>query len=102
MLEGVPEIDVVILRDLHINTNQIIIEYSTSDITAKGIDSIAFERCLSIPVGSRGGDFCGDYLQTSGTLVIDEGASSGIFKVQIVDDLCHERFPEFIQVSDIF
>ena len=47
----------------------------------------------------RGPAGCGDYQHSSGVVVIPEGVKSGGFTVNILDDLCKERFMEYVQVT---
>ena len=75
------------------------IEFATSDLTAQGVDPAKYAACLLISVGERAAAGCGDYEQTSGVVVIAAGDTSGGFTVSIVDDLCRERFMEYIQVQ---
>jgi len=77
----------------------VIVEYSTSDLTALGVDKYKFAACMQIPTNLRGPAKCGDYQQTSGNLLIPAGANSGGFKVPIMNDLCLEQFPKYIQIT---
>lgn len=87
-----------ILRDLSVFAGALAIEYATSDLTARGVDSTKYAACMLLSVGLRAAAGCGDYEQTSGVVHIAAGDTSGGFTVSIVDDLCRERFMEYIQV----
>lgn len=91
-------VTVTILRDLAVYAGAMAVEYATSDLTAQGVDRAKYAACLLLSVGERAAAGCGDYEQTSGVLEIAAGDSSGGFTVSIVDDLCRERFMEYIQV----
>jgi hypothetical protein len=89
---------ITVLRDVSVYAGALAVEYATSDLTARGIDSEHFEACLMTPIAARPDAHCGDYEQTSGVLVIAAGDTSGGFYVRIMDDLCYERRLEYIQV----
>jgi len=88
-----------VTRNLAVFAGDVIIEYATSDITALGVDKYKFSECMGIATNLRGPAKCGDYQQTSGNLLIPAGANSGGFKVPIMNDLCLEKFPKYIQVT---
>jgi hypothetical protein len=91
-------VTVTLLRDLSVYAGDMVVEYATSDLTARGVDEAQYQACLGISPGLRAAAGCGDYLHTSGVVVIPADATSGGFTVSIVDDLCRERFMEYIQV----
>ena len=91
-------VTVTILRDTSVYDDVLVLEYSTSDLTAEGVDSNKYEECLRLPPMQRGPAKCGDYEQTSGEMTIAAGDDRGTFTVGLVDDLCKEKFVEFIQV----
>jgi hypothetical protein len=76
----------------------IVLEYATSDLTARGVDSIKYAACMKLTVRDRGAAGCGDYELTTGHVVINPGDNSGGFTINIMDDLCYERYMEYIQV----
>ena len=71
--------------------------YSTSDLTAKGIDSTKFDECLSLGLKLRTSG-CGDYEQSSGEITFDVGITSTTFYVRIMNDPCFEHYSEYVQV----
>ncbi len=79
-------------------SGQIVLEYATSDLTARGVDTDKFTACLRLSTLERGPAGCGDYEQSTGRVVIEEGDMSGGFTVRVVDDLCYERFMKYLQV----
>lgn len=89
---------VTLLRDREIYDGRIIVEYATSDLTAKGVDALKYAECMKMATLLRAAAGCGDYEQTSGVIVMESTDDKGGFTVNIVDDLCYERFMEFIQV----
>ncbi len=89
---------VTLLRDPDVYSGQIVLEYATSDLTARGVDTPKFTACMRLSVRERGPAGCGDYEQSTGLVVIAPGDMSGGFEVKLVDDLCYERFVKFIQV----
>jgi hypothetical protein len=100
VLEGNSDlVKVKVLRDRQVFNGEVIIEYSTSDLTAKGIDADLWAQCDAAPAALRGPLGCGDYRQTSGLLTIPAGAQEASFNVPIVNDLCRERFLEYLQVT---
>jgi hypothetical protein len=46
----------------------------------------------------RGLSYCGDYKQTKGFLVFEDGKTIEGFQVPIVNDLCFEKKLKFIEV----
>lgn len=90
---------VTLIRDAAIYSGRVVLEYATSDLTARGIDTTKFDACMMLSVRERGLAGCGDYEQTTGQMVIEAGDMSGGFTVRIMDDLCFERFMEYLQVT---
>lgn len=74
-------------------------EFATSDLTAHGVDDAKYEECLQISPEKRAAADCGDYLLTAGIVEFTPGSAAAGFTVSIVDDLCRERFMEYIQVT---
>jgi hypothetical protein len=99
VLEGYDSYAIVTIdRDLNIYSGKIALAYATSDLTAMGVDSDKFQACYALSPSVRGAALCGDYEQTSGIIVIDEGDDTGGFRVNIINDLCKEVFMKYIQV----
>ena len=71
--------------------------YSTSDLTAVGVDTAKFDDCMSIPSPDRDG--CGDYEQTSGVVTFNPDEQHAYFVIRIVDDLCIENHLEYVQLN---
>ena len=86
------------LRDVTVYDGPISVAYSTSDITAKGVDQIKFTECLAMATNLRAKFGCGDYEQTAGTIKFASGSNSGGFNVRITNNLCLERHFRYIQV----
>lgn len=89
---------VTMIRDLDVYDGELVLEYATSDLTARGVDSAKFAECLTIPTADRSPAACGDYEQTAGLMVIKSGVTTGGFTVNIMDDYCYERDLKYIQV----
>jgi hypothetical protein len=99
VLEGYDKfVTLTVLRDLEVYAGEVVLEYATNDLTAKGIDTERYDFCLRLPVSQRASKGCGDYEQTAGHLVIPAGVTSGGFTVRIMDDLCFSRNMKYIQV----
>lgn len=90
-----------LLRDLPVYAGAMVVEYATSDLTARGVDEAKYEACMQMSPQLRAAAGCGDYLHATGVVVFEPGAASAGFTVSIVDDLCRERFMEYIQVRGI-
>ncbi len=88
-----------VLRDLQIYDGELILEFATSDLTAKGIDSNHYQFCMNHTAVERHRLGCGDYEQTVGIIVFPAGVSSSGFTVNVIDDDCYERDMKYIQVS---
>jgi hypothetical protein len=73
------------------------IGYSTSDLTAIGVDRHKFHACSNMRVDDRQG--CGDYEQSSGILTFAVGQNKATFNIQIMNDSCWERQLEYIQLN---
>lgn len=91
-------ITITVMRNVDVYDDMLMLEYSTSDLTATGVDTNKYNDCLQLPPKLRSPAGCGDYEHTSGIMTIAAGDDRGTFVVGIVDDLCRERFLEFIQV----
>lgn len=76
-----------------------LVTYSTSDITALGVDKQTFDSCLLLPISERGGTQCGDYELTTGDLVLNAGLSSKSFFVRVMDNGCYEHAMESFKVQ---
>lgn len=88
-----------LLRDPAVYSGRVVLEYATSDLTARGVDSAKFDACMALSVRERGPAGCGDYEQSAGLVVIEPGDMSGGFTVRVLDDLCFERFSTYLQVT---
>lgn len=96
-------VDDVLLRSAHgrshVANERLVVAYATSDVTARGIDDAHYAYCMRLPPMQRDLAGCGDYRQTQGYLIFEAGVSTRSFTVPLVDDLCYERQPKFIQVT---
>ena len=90
---------VTVLRDVNVFDGALSIEYATSDISAKGVDSEKYTVCLSMAASLRADANCGDYEQTTGVIYFSEGANSGGFEVNVMNDQCRQRFFRYIQLT---
>ena len=101
VIEGIdPQAAVLLNRDVLVYSGEMTLHYATSDLTATGVDSLKFAACQKLATLERGAALCGDYEQTRGIVTIPAGYSSGSFSVNIMNDLCKERFMKYIQVSN--
>ena len=91
------EIKIFLQRDLAWSNSTFSIHYSTSDLSAIGVDTYKYEKCLQLHASERDG--CGDYEQAAGEVRFDEGEEFTYFTVRIMDDLCTERNMEFVQLN---
>ena len=89
---------ITVLRDVTIYNGPLTIAYATSDLSAKGVDADKFTACLGVATNLRAPEGCGDYQQTSGTFSLPQGANSGGFQVNIMNNLCKERYFRYLQV----
>lgn len=95
-LEGTDkEVVVNVVRDK--NDHNVNIGYSTSDLSATGVDQTKILKCHELSIENRSG--CGDYEQTAGILHLAEGQSVASFSIKIVDDNCRERHMEYVQLN---
>eukprot|EP01041_Mallomonas_annulata_P002557 gene2557-4990_t len=100
ILEGQRNFIVVsIIRDSNVYANDITIEYATSDLTAKAINSTHYDYCMQLDPFRRSYSDCGDYKQTNGLLTIPYGKNYGAITVFIVDNLCRDRFMKYLQIT---
>jgi hypothetical protein len=86
-----------VVRDSSHVSSVLTVGYSTSDLTAVGVDPDKFDACLALPAAQKDG--CGDYEQTSGELTFLAGSASATFTVRIMNDFCRERYMEYVQVA---
>ncbi|CAM9590200.1 unnamed protein product, partial [Discosporangium mesarthrocarpum] len=75
------------------------VAFATSDLTARGVDSVAYQLCWELPVRGRDSAVCGDYEQTAGELTFAPGETTSSFFVRVMDDHCPEHYPEYVQLS---
>ena len=99
MLEGSNfKATIKVLRDVNIFSGPMVLEYATSDLSAKGIDSYKFAECEQLSAAKRESAGCGDYLQSTGIISFAEGSNSGGFDVFIMNDNCLQRYFRYVQV----
>ena len=99
-LEGThADVSIYVSRNPDIYAGELVLEYATSDLTAKGVDSVQFENCMAMAASLRGLNNCGDYEQTVGVLTIPQGSNTAGFKIRIMNDLCHERYLKYLQIT---
>jgi hypothetical protein len=77
---------------------KLVIAYATNDLTAKGINSDHYKYCMTLSPADRNKAHCGDYEQTQGILIFDEGVDENSFFINILDDLCFEKYSKYLQV----
>jgi hypothetical protein len=100
VLEGEQRVvAITIARDLDVFSGRMVLQYATSDVTARGVDTSFFNYCLTIGPEERAPIGCGDYEQTSGYVFFEEGVAAGGFEVRIMDDRCYERYEELVQLT---
>jgi len=102
-LEGSSKfISIKLRRDLTIFDGLVVLEYATSDLTARGVDAAHYAYCLMLSVEQRSLEYCGDYEQSAGLVHILPGENSGGFNINIMDDTCYEKNMEFIQAISLY
>ena len=84
-------------RDLSWSNSTMTIRYSTSDLTAIGVDTPKFEECLRVHISERDG--CGDYEQSAGEVTFNEDEEHTYFTIRVMDDQCIERRLEYVQLN---
>ena len=95
-LEGTDnEVTINVIRD--VSDTHISIGYSSSDLSATGVDKEKASKCEGLNINDRSG--CGDYEQSSGVLEFAAGQSTASFPVRVIDDLCWERHMEYVQLN---
>uniref|UniRef100_A0A7S4JS32 Calx-beta domain-containing protein n=1 Tax=Odontella aurita TaxID=265563 RepID=A0A7S4JS32_9STRA len=97
-LEGTDsQVKIVVHRDLSESHTRLSVGYSTSDLSARGVDSLKYNECESVSVPSRMD--CGDYEQTTGELTFLPGVETTYFEVRIMNDFCKEPHLEYVQLN---
>jgi hypothetical protein len=94
-----PHVVVNIGRDSEWLGRSFTISYATSDLTAQGVDLIKYDECMNMPLEDRGSKCKGDYLQTAGEITFGPKDSEVAFAVFIINDKCHEHYPEYILLT---
>jgi hypothetical protein len=84
-------------RDLSHSSSRYSIAYSTSDLSAVGVNTTKFDLCMTMPAPHRIG--CGDYEQSSGVVTFNAGQEHAYFEVRITDDKCTEIHMEYVQLN---
>lgn len=96
-VEGTDQyVKIFLERDLTWSNSVFSIGYSTSDLSAIGVDTFKYEKCMKLHASERDG--CGDYQQAYGEVTFEEGEEFTYFEIHIMDDLCIERDMEYIQL----
>jgi len=98
VLEGQHTIKIFVERDLAWSDSRFSIAYSTSDLTAIGVDTIKYDDCMK-NYPSPGRDGCGDYEQSSGEVTFNPKEQHAYFTIRIIDDRCIERHMEYVQLN---
>ena len=99
-LEGRDDFVLVsLVRDSQIYSGDITLQYTTSDITAVGINATHFDACLLVTISERSSNNCGNYQLSNGFITITDGTNYGLIKIPIMNDLCQDRFLKYLQVS---
>ena len=93
------KVPIEVLRDPEYALDWLTVGYATSDLTAKGVDSVAYMNCWSMPAEQRKPEQCGDYEQTAGQLTFKPNQTQAFFYVRLMDDHCWEPFPEYVQLT---
>jgi len=88
---------ITVVRDSSHVSSILTVGYSTSDLTATGVDPDKFAYCNTLAAAARDG--CGDYQQTAGEITFLAGSSSETFTIKIMNDFCKERYMEYIQLT---
>jgi hypothetical protein len=96
-LEGQRVVKIFLERDLTLSYMRYSIAYSTSDLSARGVDRATFDRCMILPASLRFD--CGDYEESSGEVTFNPGEQQTHFEVRIMDDKCIERHLEYVQLN---
>jgi hypothetical protein len=88
-----------VLRDLATYSGELSLEYATSDLSAIGVDADKFAACLQLPTNQRSPAGCGHYQQTHGIMTIAADTTSGVFTINIMNDLCRQKYFRYLQVT---
>lgn len=92
------EATITIVRDAAYASQEVTVGYSTEDVTARGVDAVAYASCSGGAGDAAATTGCGDYRQTSGTATFAAGEVAAFFYVPVVDDPCIE-IVEYVQLS---
>jgi len=94
-------ISVNLLREGDVS-NELKLQYTTSDITARGVTPYQAEICSNTPYPRRTGDICGDYVSSRGVVTFLKRENLAIIEIQITDDECLENTESFLlQLSNL-
>ena len=97
VLESDRTLKIFVERDLSWSNGLFSIGYSTSDLTAVGVDSLRYNECMNMHALDRDG--CGDYLHSSGEVTFNPGEQHAYFTMSIIDDKCIENHIEYAQLN---
>lgn len=100
---SVPEtqesIDLYVYRTHYESTlRELDVMYSTSDITAKGVNSSMYLKCSQSFIEDRGLS-CGDYEKAYGLLTFAVNQSSAMIRINITNDECRENETKEFRVN---
>ncbi|CAM9348358.1 unnamed protein product, partial [Phaeothamnion confervicola] len=93
------KVSISLVRDVAVADDVLTVTFATSDLTARGVDAASYRACWALPPAARRPDACGDYEQTAGQLTFARGQTEASFFVRIMDDLCLERRPAYVQLT---
>ncbi|KAL7554992.1 hypothetical protein ACHAWF_018570 [Thalassiosira exigua] len=96
-LESDRLVKIFVERDLSWSDGRFSVGYSTSDLTAVGVDTLKYDECMGSSAPDRDG--CGDYEQSSGEVTFNAGEQHAYFTIRIIDDLCIENHLEYVQLN---
>jgi len=98
VLEDASEATILLTRADAVAYESITVEVATSDLTAAGVGTEAFEDCMLLAIAARSNS-CGDYERTNAKITFAEGDTTAAFSVRVVDNACREHYPEYVQLT---
>jgi len=75
----------------------VLIGYSTSDLSARGLDASQFDSCAKRNINDRCG--CGDYKHSSGEILFEPEDRLGWFVVSLIDNKCFGTEAKYVHLQ---
>jgi hypothetical protein len=78
--------------------DELVVDFHTRDLTARGVTPAVAARCRLLPRAARAAAGCGDYVATHGQLRFAVGQARADIVLELVDDACAEPHADALEL----